>query len=52
MLCLLTGRLSFIKVQMFPSLICSLSAIPNKTLAGDFVDKQVESKIYTEKGRK
>lgn len=49
MVCLSTGRLSFMKVPVFPSLIYRFSTIPNKALAGDFVDRQAESKIYIAK---
>ena len=49
MLCLSTGRLSFMKVPIFPNLIYRFSTIPNKALAGDFVDRQAESKIYIAK---
>lgn len=37
------------KVPIFSSLIYRFSTIPNKGLAGDFVDRQAESKIYIAK---
>lgn len=49
MFCSSFGGVKFIKLPISPSLICTFNAIPIKILAGVFVDRRIESKIYIEK---